>query len=233
MGRIIAIAGGDLESTKAINEYAVKMLTGASKNVLFIGTASNDAEEYIENITAAFSQMDCKVKSLQLATQIYKSEEIKEIVSWADIIYVGGGDTIFMMNIWKKYGLDIMLTDVYKNDKAILMGISAGAICWFNCGCTDSELAVVREGLTYGWANDMLRLHNYAYCPHYEDRVDDFEMLMKEKSINGLAMESNTAFVEEGGKIYCIKSSEASKAYLFKCDNGKFEKEEISAMLVK
>ena len=232
MGRIVAISGGDLESTKAINEYAVKMLNTTSKNVLFIGTASNDADEYIENITMVFSQMDCKVKSLQLATQIYNSEEIKEIVSWADIIYVGGGDTIFMMNIWKRYGLDAILKDVYKNDKAILMGISAGAICWFECGCTDSELATVRKGVTYGWANDMLNIHHYAYCPHYEERVEDFDMLMKEKNIDGLAMENNTAFVEENGKIYYIKSSEESKAYIFKCEDGKFEKEEISIMLV-
>ncbi|MEE1027989.1 MAG: Type 1 glutamine amidotransferase-like domain-containing protein [Agathobacter sp.] len=185
-----------------------------------------------QNITIAFSDMGCQVKSLQLANQTYNGGEIEEIVSWADIIYVGGGDTIFMMNIWKKYGLDKILKDVYQKDKAILMGISAGAICWFDCGCTDSALAIVREGATYGWANDMLNIHNYAYCPHYEDRVEDFEILMKEKNINGLAMESNTAFVEENGKVYYIKSSEDSKAYIFKCEHGTFEKEEISITLV-
>lgn len=233
MGRIVAIASGDLESTKVINEYAIKMIDSTSKNVLFIGTASKDADGYIEKFTVAFSQMGCKVKALQLVTQIYNSEEIKEIVSWADIIYVGGGDTIFMMNIWKRCGLDTILRDVYKNDTAILMGISAGAICWFNCGCTDSELAIVSDGVTYGWANDMLNIHNYAYCPHYEDRVEDFEILMKEKNINGLAMESNTAFVEENGNIYYIKSREEARAYLLKYENGKFEKEEISIMLVR
>ena len=136
------------------------------------------------------------------------------------------------MNIWKKYGFDEILKDVYKNDKAILMGISAGAICWFNCGCTDSELALVKEGATYGWANDMLNIHNYAFCPHYEDRVDDFEVLMKEKNINGLALESNTAFVEENGKICYIKSSKESKAYVLKHENGIIKKKEISIMLV-
>lgn len=233
MGRIIAISSGDLESTKPINEYALKLLTGTSKNVLFIGTASNDADGYIKNFTEAFSQMSCKVKALQLATEIYSSEEIKEIVSWADVIYVGGGDTISMMNVWKKYGFDTILKEVYENDKAILMGISAGAICWFNCGCTDSELAIVSEGATYGWANDMLNIHNYAYCPHYEDRVKDFEILMKEKNMNGLAMESNTAFVEENGKIYYIKSNEDAKAYVLKFENGKYEKEEVSLRLVR
>ena len=232
MGRIIAISSGDLESTKKINEYAFNMLTSTSKNILFVSTASNDSDGYIEAFLGAFSHMGCEVSSLKLATQVYDIEEIQEKVSWADIIYVGGGDTIFMINIWKKYGFDEILKDVYKNDKAILMGISAGAICWFNCGCTDSELALVKEGATYGWANDMLNIHNYAFCPHYEDRVDDFEVLMKEKNINGLALESNTAFVEENGKICYIKSSKESKAYVLKHENGIIKKKEISIMLV-
>ena len=233
MGRIVAIASGDLESTKVINEYAVNMISGESKNVLFIGTASRDSEGYIESFTMAFSEIACSVRALKLTTEKYSYEKIIEMVSWADIIYVGGGDTIFMMNIWKEYGLDKILKEIYKNDRTVLMGISAGAICWFNCGCTDSELALVGEGTKYGWANDMLNLHNYAYCPHYEDRVEDFGKLMKEKNINGLAMESNTAFVEENGKIYFIKGNEEYKVYTYKYKDGKCEKKEVDAMLIK
>lgn len=85
MGRIVAVSSGDLESTKAINEYAVKMLNTTSPNVLFIGTASNDAEGYIEKFTATFSQMDCKVKSLQLATKIYNDEYLEKIWSGYNI----------------------------------------------------------------------------------------------------------------------------------------------------
>ena len=66
------------------------------------------------------------------------------------------------------------------------MGISAGAICWYDCTCTDSKLAAVREGASYGWANDMLNLHNYAYCPHYEDRVEEFGSLMKKRKYTAL-----------------------------------------------
>ena len=227
MGRIIAISSGDLESTKSINEYAVKMLQSASKHVLFIGTASGDAEGYVENITNAFSQMGCTVRALQLTKQVYCAEEMAEMVSWADIIYVGGGDTIFMMNRWKQYGLDAMLKDVYQRDTAILMGISAGAICWFDCGCTDSELAVIRDGARYGWADGMLGMHHYAFCPHYEDRVEDFALLMQEKSIEGLALESNVAFVEENGKVFFMRCSEDAKAYRIRCENAGFEKEEI------
>lgn len=232
MGRIIAISSGDLDTTKVINEYAVKMLKGDSKNVLFIGTASNDAEGYIERIDRCFSQIGCEVKALQLATKTYTQEEIEELFEWADIIYVGGGDTIFMMNLWKKHGLDTMLKEVYQQDSAILMGISAGAICWFDCGCTDSELAQIPEGLTYGWTEGMLGLHNFAFCPHYEDRVEDFAVLMKKKDTPGLALESETAFVEENGIIYYIKCREDAKGFLFHAKDGKVEKEEVGMTLI-
>ena len=112
MGRIIAISSGDLESTKVLNEYAVKRTIAISKNVLFVGTASKDSEGYIEYFSKSFSQIGCQVKSLKLVTEKYSHEQIKELVTWADIIYVGGGDTIYMMNIWKENGFDLILKDL-------------------------------------------------------------------------------------------------------------------------
>lgn len=232
MGRIIAIAAGDLASNQKINEYAVKLIEGTDKRVLFIGTASHDAEGYIDSITEVFSGLGCKVEALSLTTNTYAAGELQEKVFNADLIYVGGGDTIFMMNSWKECGLDELLKKVYDTDSALLMGISAGAICWFNCGCTDSELAVIKEGFKYGWAENMLNIHEFAYCPHYEDRVLDFNGLMQEKDIAGLAMESDTAFVENNGEIYYIKSNATSKAYYIKKENGTLKKEEIAIQLV-
>lgn len=233
MGRIVAISSGDLGTTRSLNEYAIKMIKGNTRKVLFIGTASHDAVEYIDNFSKTFTELGCEVRTLQLTTKEYPYEELQETISWADLIYVGGGDTIFMRNVWKKYGVDQLLKEVYEKDSAVLMGISAGAICWFQCGCTDSELAEVKPGATYGWANDMLNLQKYAFCPHYEDRVEDFATLLEEKTIDGLAFESNTAFVEEDGRIYYIKSREAAKAYRFAYKEGKYHQEELRLELVR
>ena len=232
MGRIVAIASGDLGTTKVINEYAIKMINSTSRKVLFLGTASHDAVEYIENFSKTFRELGCEVRALQLTAKEYSHEEIQEHISWADLIYVGGGDTIFMRNVWKKCGVDALLIEVYEKDTAVLMGISAGAICWFQCGGTDSELAEVKTGATYGWANDMLNIHGYAFCPHYEDRVEDFATLLEEKTMSGFAFESDAAFVEENGTIYYIKSDEAAKAYLFAYQDGKYHKEELRLKLV-
>ena len=61
---------------------------------------------------------------------------------------------------------------------------------------------------------------------------EDFNELMQGKSIVGLAMESDTAFVENNGEIYYIKSNADSKAYYIKKENGTLKKEEIAIRLV-
>ena len=51
MGRVVAIAGGDLLSTRKLNVHAITLSNKTTPNVLFIGTASHDAEGYIDAIT--------------------------------------------------------------------------------------------------------------------------------------------------------------------------------------
>ena len=89
MGRIVAIAGGNLESTHKINQYIVALAGREKANLLFIGTASHDAVEYIEVIHTEFESLGCDVKELNLTSEKYTDEEIDELLDQADIIYVG------------------------------------------------------------------------------------------------------------------------------------------------
>lgn len=230
MGRIVAVSSGDLESTAPINRYALGLISGEGRNVLFIGTASGDAAGYVENIENAFSALGCQVRALSLTIRAYTHDEIRETIAWADLIYVGGGDTIFMMNTWRNCGLDEILKEVYCKDTAVLMGISAGAMCWFRRGCTDSALAENRGGAGYGWANHLLDIHHYAFCPHYEDRTEAFGQLMGEQTLEGLALESNTAFVEDQGKICFLKTTAEARVYRM---NHRQEKAELCAALIR
>lgn len=229
MGRIVAIAGGDLKSTRQLNKYAIKLSKKSNPNVLFVGTASQDANGYIEVFTKEYTALGCSVKSLCLTTNTSSDHEIEALLSWADIIYVGGGDTIFMMQTWRKFGLDQKLKRVYEQDSAVLTGISAGAICWFACGHSDSEAFQNEENWNYCWADDMLDLFHMAFCPHYnEEGRDSFDTMLEQKNMTGLAMENNTAFVVVHEKQFFIRSTSDIKAYLVENREGIIEKREVN-----
>ena len=232
MGRIVAIGGGDLKTTHRINQYIIELTKKENPNFLFIGTASCDAEEYISNIHNEFEPLGCSVKELSLASKRYRENEIESLLNKADIIYVGGGDTAFMIETWEKYRLDRKLKDIYLSDQAVLSGISAGAMCWFNCGHSDSSVFWDDDTIGYGWVNGLLDIFSYAFCPHYDERVESFDEMMKEKTLSGLALESNVAFVENGGYISFVASDDTSKAYIIRCVEGKLAKQEQKVIIL-
>ena len=226
MGRVVAIAGGDLLSTRKLNVHAITLSNKTTPNVLLIGTASHDAEGYIDAITKEYNQLNCEVKSLCLVSGDQK--DIDALLSWADIIYVGGGDTIFMMQIWKQYKLDEKLLEIYEKDFTVLTGISAGAICWFNCGYSDSGSFQEGNDWNYCWADGMLNLFHMIYCPHYnEEGRDSFDEMLRAKNLAGLAMENDTAFVVNNGKPYFIRSNPNANAFKIQYKNGTIEKQAL------
>ena len=232
MGRIVAIAGGNWESTHKINQYIVALAGREKANLLFIGTASHDAVEYIEVIHTEFESLGCDVKELNLTSEKYTDEEIDELLDQADIIYVGGGDTAFMVNAWREYGLDSKLKKVYLTDRAVLSGISAGAMCWFNCGHSDSSVFWKDGNIGYGWVDGLLDIHSYAFCPHYDERKDSFDEMIREKPLPGMALDENVAFVDENGSVHFISSKESAKAYLMTFHDGKLVKQEQKVVVL-
>lgn len=230
MGRIIAVSGGSLESTKAINQYAVKMTEKENANVLFIGTASKDEKLYRESVKLAFGALGCKVRTLNLYTEIYSAESIDKLLEEADLIYIGGGDPVFMMEIWKTFGLDYRLKHIYDNDKAVLMGLSAGAICWFDCGHSDREKKAGKENWRYTWAEGMLGIYHFALCPHYDEPGrESFDAMITARNIRGIALENDTAFVENNGEFNYMKSREEANVYELEYCDGGLQKQMIEA----
>ena len=225
MGRIVAIASGDLLSTRPLNKYAIKLAKKKNSNVLFIGTASRDAQDYQDTFTKEYNKMGCEVKYLCLVPATGE-DRINNLLSWADIIYVGGGDTVFMMQMWKKYGVDEKLKKIYEKDSAVLTGISAGAICWFNCGHSDSQSFSEESDWQHCWV-DGLDIVSMAFCPHYEERQSSFDTMLLEKNMPGLAMENNTAFVENDGERYFIRSSNEAQAFLIQYQADEMQKRSV------
>lgn len=220
--RIIAIGGGEIRSkeTLEIDRYIATLARERSGEKrpygLFIGTASHDSMPYFNSFRKTYTSVfDIKA---DVALTVYGEmdlEKIKGKFEKADFIYVGGGDTLFMLKKWQEFGLLDLIRDAYERG-VIICGLSSGAICWFEDIYTDSEL-VECEGLYsmqkgLGWINGTM-------TPHYNERVSDFDEIMKNMPVGtrAYAIENLAALefvngklsrsIEGGGKSFLLEKT--------------------------
>ena len=151
MGKIVAIGGGDFGTgeTLALDREVVR-LTGARRpRALFIPTASSDSFENWEAFRAAYGgELGCDAYVLNLLATPPSSRELAEAILSSDLIYVGGGNTLKMMRRWRRLGVDVLLRQAYDRG-IVLSGVSAGAICWFRYGHSDSMSFYRPEAWSY------------------------------------------------------------------------------------
>ncbi len=228
MGRIAAISGGSLESTEALNKYALAMTEKDKPNVLFVPTASRDDQKYIANFKEAFSALGAEVQVLELIRGNYSESKIDKMLDWADLIYVGGGNAVYMLNVWNRLNLIEKLRTIFKNDSAVLSGNGAGCVCWFYCGYSNSQYNDGSTDWQYIWADNLLDLHHNAVCPHYnDDERSNFDRRLLEKEIPGFALEDNVALIQIGEHTEFIASHPKARAFYMIYLNSQLLKKEI------
>ena len=140
MGKIVAVGGGDMgnSETLPIDREIINLTGKARPRALFIPTASYDSADYYEGFRRVYGRrLGCQTDVLLLLGINQPHEIVEEKILSADLIYVGGGNTLKMMRRWRKLGVDHMLQTAYANG-IVLAGVSAGAICWFSYGHSDS-----------------------------------------------------------------------------------------------
>ncbi len=230
MKRIIAIGGGELRerTTLKIDERIAALAKArageARANALFIPTASHDYMPYYNTFHKVYTgTFDIKT---DVALTVFKepdTERLKAKFEKADMLYVGGGDTVFMLEHWKKSGLLPLIEDAYDRG-VIIAGLSAGAICWFKEMYTDSE-AALGEGDKYamfeglGWLDGKI-------SPHYGARMLDFDKIVCYNSWRAYGIEDDAAIVIEDGELVGSLSS-GGKAWRLEGDGKALKKREI------
>lgn len=136
--QIIAMGGGGFSMEPdhlALDQFIVQQARTERPYVCFLAQASGEAPDYIINFYRAFTQLDCRPTHLSLFRP--HTAAIEDFLLEQDVIYVGGGNTKSMLALWREWELDKILWRAAKNG-TVLAGISAGAICWFEDGVTDS-----------------------------------------------------------------------------------------------
>ena len=197
-GHIIAIGGGGFgrnPNHRKIEKYILE-LTGKEKpNVVFFPTASAENQAYIIQFYKCFTKMSCEPSHV---TFFQRTPRLDSIINKADVIYVGGGNTKSMLAVWREWKLDKLLLKAYNNGK-ILCGVSAGAICWFEQGITDSWASNLNVMDCLGFLPEMA-------CPHYQEekdrRPDVHKMLKQGKCGSGWAIDGGAAIHFKNGKYY-------------------------------
>ena len=212
MKKIIAIGGGTLLSTDSINKFIIKQYNKNSK-LLFIPTASNDSVEYINNIKNYFLKLNIQVDVLYLFNENISLDNIKNQINDADIIYVGGGNTLKMINKWKKFKINELLINAYNSNK-IMCGISAGSICWFSHGNSDSrKFKNKKASLIRVSGLGIIKLLN---CPHYsqeQDRKESLKKMTKKTKQVAIALDNNVAIFFKNNKFKILRSDNHCYAY--------------------
>jgi dipeptidase E len=176
--------------------------------------------KYIGNASRSTSGkfLKCKTDVLFLIKERPSKEQIRRKILWADIIYVGGGNTLLMMRLWRRLGVDKLLISAYENG-TVLSGISAGSICWFDSGHSDSMSFYNPQKWQYVNVKG-LGLVSGIHCPHYNSmtlgvpRRKHFRDMIRKTGGVGIAIENNCAIEFIDGRFYKVISSKAhSRAY--------------------
>ncbi len=231
MRKIIAIGGGELreKTTLKIDEYIASLAKERAgdrrANALFIPTASHDFMPYYNTFHKVYTGV-FNIKT-DVALTVFKEvdmDKLKAKFEKADMIYVGGGDTVFMMRCWEEKGVLPLLKAAYERG-VILAGLSAGAICWFSDIYTDSALVngetdekyAMFQGL--GWKKGVI-------SPHYGARMLDFDKIVCYNYDCAYGIEDNAAIVMEDEEIIGSISS-GGKAWKLTRKDGEIEKSEI------
>jgi len=131
-------AGDKNRGTASLDRETIRLSNKKNPKLLFIPTASSDSERYWKRVQEYFGKfLKCRTDILLLIREQPSKEQIREKILSADIIYVGGGNTLQMMRVWCRLGVDKLIKSAYENG-TVLSGISAASICWFDSGHSDS-----------------------------------------------------------------------------------------------
>ena len=187
MVRRIVACGGQQLLYPALVRYVLGLARRRRPRVLFLGTASGDGAGYLLTFYQAFAGIDCEPSHLALFDRTV--DDIDAFVRSQDVVIVGGGNTANMLAIWRLHGVESALRNAYA-EGTVLSGWSAGCLCWFEGGVTDSftpELGALRDGLG---------ILSGSACPHYDTQEARRPVYAREIAAGlppGIALEDGVA----------------------------------------
>jgi peptidase E len=201
MPRRIVACGGQQLQHPALTRYVFDLTGRPRPKILLVPTASGDDPANLLTFYQSLASVSCEPTHLALFHRTV--DDIEALIRAQDVVMVSGGNTANMLAIWRLHGVEDALRKAYAGG-TILTGSSAGCICWFEAGITDSftpELGPLRDGL---------KLLRGSACPHYDSEERRRPVYAREIAGGlppGIALEDAVAAMYEDERLVEVVSA--------------------------
>lgn len=203
--RILALGGGGFKTSDRellLLKYILALTGKKNPQICYLPTAGADQPEPIVAWYETLNDLDCRPRHLRLINNSSNLQNLEQQLLAMDAIYVGGGNTLHMLTIWKLLGVDAIMRKAYERG-IVLAGVSAGMICWFEQGVSDSRPGALTRV-------DGLGFLKGSACPHYDhkdrmgkrDRQESYHKLLTTGDMqDGVACDDGVALLYEDEKL--------------------------------
>lgn len=221
--QIFVMGGGGFtrDHDLKLEKYLISICDVTSPKIAFLPQASNESRDYIVKFYQSFLSLSAQPSWVSLFGRV--EPYWKDHLLNQDIIYVGGGNTRSMLALWREWGVDEVLREAY-NRGIVLAGLSAGMICWFKQGITDSvwPLGVI-EGLN---------LIEASACPHFDTETERqnfyINSVAHQEVVPGYALYDDVgAHFIDGKFVKAVKTKPGKKAKFIDIDGVKILETEL------
>jgi peptidase E len=233
MGQIIAIGGSTpapFAAARALERYILKAAGKDRPKICHLATASGDNPENIAGFYERYAPLGCDARHIPFFRRTPR--DVREILLGCDIIHVGGGNTRSMLAVWQEWHVVHILLEALDNG-TVLCGGSAGAICWFEWGVTDS----IDGPLTLLPGLGVLA---GSCCPHFDgepERRPAFTRMLLEREIpstrdgGNVAIDDGTALhYVEGKLVRAVSATPNGAGHRFHVISGSLTEERIEPL---
>ena len=216
MVRFVLIGGKGKDSNlNHIENEIIKMTNKKNPLVLYCPYATKDIEKSINKFHNLMKNLECEIINLTFDN----INDFDSLLNKADILYVGGGVSDDLVDIFKKNNLDKVLYK-YLDSNKIYAGSSAGAMLYTKVAMGDKDMFSDNfHNYNYKMV-DCLGILNISICPHYQNEdLIFYNVVIKEYSLDSFGIEEDTAVIIDNNKYGCLKDDKKRSVYYFSRDN--------------
>jgi peptidase E len=223
MKQIIAMGGGGflMDDNPFLDDFILSRAKGKNSRVCFVATASGDSDRMLVNFYTALGPR-CHATHLPLFRRTH--DDVTAYLLEQNVIYVGGGNTANMLAVWRIHNVDKALFCAYEQG-IVLCGVSAGALCWFEMGVTDSF------GSSLTRVDNLLGFLPGSFCPHYNGdsrRRPTYQRLVRDGMLSGFAADVGAALhFTDGTLSEVVTSRPDAGAYRLECRGSEVHEEPL------